>query len=129
MCQEGRISQAARLKKDQAEQMEEMYEIPAAAKCYKEAGNLFEKDDASSQANQMYVKSADLAATAENPDWAEIIQTYEKIIAAYLRKGILKISAKSLLFKVVHALVTYDDVVGAEIKFDLFCFDDPIFQG
>ena len=51
MCQEGRISQAARMKKDQGEQMEEMYEIKQAAKCYKDAGSLFEKDDASSQAN------------------------------------------------------------------------------
>ena len=77
----------------------------------------------------MYVKAADLASTTDSPDWADIIQTYEKIIAAYLRKDILKMSAKSLMIKAVLASMAYEDVVGAEKKYDKFCFDDPSFQG
>lgn len=52
LCREGKISQAARLKKEQGEHLEELYEIELAAQAFSDAGKLFEKEDLSqSQAN------------------------------------------------------------------------------
>lgn len=77
----------------------------------------------------MFVKFADLSATSSEPDWAAIIQTYEKVIAIYLRKDILRMSAKGLMIKTVLSSIAFDDVVGAEKKLDTFKFDDPSLEG
>ena len=44
-CQDGRISQAARMKKDQGEQFEESHDLPEAAQAFFDAGKLFERDN------------------------------------------------------------------------------------
>lgn len=47
MLREGKISQAAWMKKEQGEHLEELYEIELAAKAFSDAGKLFEKEDLS----------------------------------------------------------------------------------
>jgi alpha-soluble NSF attachment protein len=47
LCWEGKISQAARMKKEQGEHLEELYETELAARAFIDAGKLFEKEDLS----------------------------------------------------------------------------------
>lgn len=71
------------------------------------------------------MKSADLLCTTKQPKWEEIIPLYEKVIKNYLRKDMLRSSAKALMLKCVLCLLAFDDIVGAKKRFAWFSGEDP----
>jgi len=124
-CKEGRISQAARLMKDMGEQMEESADMEKAAKCYKEAGKLYEKENQPSQANQNWIKAADISCTLREPDWGEIQQIYQNVIKDYLKKDMLRSSAKPLMLKCCLCALANRDAPDSRKKFTNFSSEDP----
>ena len=128
-CKEGRISQAARIKREMGETLEEMAEIEKAAKSYRDAGRLYEKENQPSQANQNFLKAADLFCLTKNTDWAETIVVYENVIKSYLKKDMLRSSAKGIMLKCLLCYLAHDDAVGAERKFTQFQSEDPGLRG
>lgn len=75
------------------------------------------------------MKTADLQCTCSKPNWAEIIPIYEKVIRNYLKKDILKSSAKPIMIKVCLCFLAFDDLVGAKKKYNFYCGEDPQFLG
>jgi len=63
--------------------------------------------------------------TMKKPDWSEIIPVYEKVIKSYLKKDMLKSSAKQIMLKEILCFIAFDDVVGGKKKFNYFCSEDP----
>ena len=117
------------MKKDHGEHLEDQGEVELAAKAYFDSGKLFEKEDLSqSSANQVFLKSADLYCTLNKPNWAEIIPIYEKVIKNYLKKDMLKGSAKPLMIKVCMCFLAFDDLTGAKKRYNYFCGEDPQFM-
>lgn len=100
LAEEGRINQAARLRKEVAESFEQQYEFEVAAEEYQKAAQLFEMEEGVSFANQCYVKAADLMVMTKDVNYEKVITLYEKVITEYLKKDILKGSAKALVMKV-----------------------------
>lgn len=55
------------------------------------------------------------------------INTYEKVITEYMKKDLLKASAKTLVLKVCLLFMANDDVVGAKNRYQNFSLEDPGF--
>lgn len=100
LAEEGRINQAARLRKEVAENYEQQYEFEAAAEEYQRAAQLYEMEESVSFANQCYVKAADLLVLLKEVNFETVINLYEKVISEYMKKDLLKASAKNLVMKV-----------------------------
>ena len=100
LAEEGRLNQAARLRKEVAETYESEYDLEEAAKSYMKAAELYLMDDGVSFANQCYVKGADIKIMLKEVNYQEVIEIYEKVINEYLKKDLLKSSAKNLIQKV-----------------------------
>lgn len=129
LAEEGRINQAARLRKEVAENYENEYEYEAAAEEYKKAAHLYEMEESVSFANQCNVKAADLMVMCKDVNFEEVINTYEKVITEYLKKDLLKASAKNLVVKVWFCYLANDDLVGARNRYQNFTLEDPGFGG
>ena len=129
LCSDGRISNAARMKKDQGEYFEQNCEFEEAVKCFESAGNLFDKDDQPSQANQVKLKAADLNLVTKIPDYETSIHIYDDVITHYLSKDILRSSAKTMMMKAILCFLAMDDSVGAQKSFDKYQMKDPAFGG
>jgi len=99
LAEEGRINQAARLRKEIAETLEQQYELEQAVIEYEKAAQLYEMEDSVSFANQCYVKAADIMIMGKEVNFEKAIQTYERVIVEYMKKDILKASAKGLVMK------------------------------
>mmetsp|Transcript_33821 Transcript_33821/g.39013 ORF Transcript_33821/g.39013 Transcript_33821/m.39013 type:complete len:109 (-) Transcript_33821:135-461(-) len=100
LAEESRINQAARLRKDVAESFEQQYEFEVAAEEYIKAAALFDMEESTSFANQCNVKAADLMVMLKDVNFENVISLYEKVVTEYLKKDILKGSAKTLVVKV-----------------------------
>ena len=100
LAEEGRLNQAARLRKEVAETYESEYDLEEAAKSYMKAAELYLMDDGVSFANQCYVKGADIKIMLKEVNYQDVIEIYEKVINEYLKKDLLKSSAKNLIQKV-----------------------------
>lgn len=127
LAEEGRISQAARLRKEVAENFEQQYEYEQAVIEYEKAAQLYEMEDGVSFANQWYVKAADLMVMLKEVNFEKAIQTYNKVINEYMKKDILKSSAKSLVMKEWLCYMANDDLVGAKNRYQNFSFEDVAF--
>lgn len=100
LAEDGRINQAAKLRKEVAELYESEYNFEDAATAYRKAAELYLMEDGVSFANQCYVKAADLMVMLKDVNYELVIETYEKVISEYLKKDLLKGSAKNLIIKV-----------------------------
>jgi len=100
LAEEGRINQAAKLRKEVAELLESQYELEQAATEYIKAADLYLLDDGVSFANQCFVKAADIMIMLKDVNFEFVISTYEKVITEYLKKDLLRGSAKGLIMKV-----------------------------
>ena len=127
LAEEGRINQAARLRKEVAESFEQQYEFEVAAEEYQKAAQLFEMEEGVSFANQCYVKAADLMVMTKDVNYEKVITLYEKVITEYLKKDILKGSAKALVMKVWLWFLAHDDLTGAKSRYNNFSLEDPGF--
>ena len=59
----------------------------------------------------------------------KIIKVYEKIAKKYLATPILKSSAKDLYFLSCLCYMANEDPIGAKKQMQMYCFDDPTFEG
>ena len=59
----------------------------------------------------------------------KIIKNYEKIAKKYLATPILKSSAKDLLFLSCLCYMANEDPIGAKKQMQMYCFEDPTFEG
>jgi hypothetical protein len=100
LAEDGRINQAARLRKEVAETYENDYDFEPAVKQYMKAAELYLMEEGVSFANQCFVKAADISVMLREVNYEEVISTYEKVITEYLKKDLLKASAKNLIQKV-----------------------------
>ena len=100
LAEDGRINQAARLRKEVAEAYEAEYDLENAAKHFKKAAELYLMEEGTSFANQCFVKAADISVMLKDVNYEEVISTYEKVIYEYMKKDLLKSSAKNLVVKV-----------------------------
>lgn len=100
LAEDGRLNQAARLRKEVAEAYEAEYDFEESAKHYMKAAELYMMEDGVSFANQCYVKAADIMIMLKDVNYEEVISIFEKVIDEYLKKDLLKASAKSLVVKV-----------------------------
>lgn len=128
LAEEGRINQAARLRKEVAETLEQQYEYEQAVIEYEKAAQLYEMEDSVAFANQWYVKVADLMVIAKDTNYEKVITTYEKVINEYMKKDILKSSAKGLILKVWLSYMANDDLIGAKNRYESFSLEDPGFS-
>jgi alpha-soluble NSF attachment protein len=85
LAEEGRINQAARLRKEVAENFEQQYEYEQAWIEYEKAAALYEMEESISFANQWYVKQADLMVLLKEVNFEKVIQTYEKVVCEYMK--------------------------------------------
>lgn len=127
LAEEGRINQAARLRKEVAENYEQQYEYETAAVEYEKAAQLYEMEESISFANQWYVKAADLMVMLKDVNFEKVINTYEKVITEYMKKDLLKGSAKNLIVKVWLCYLANDDLIGARNRSQNFALEDPGF--
>lgn len=128
LAEDGRLNQAARLRKEVAEVYESEYEFEQAAKEYMRAAELYLMEEGVSFANQCYVKAADIMIMLKDVDYELVIETYEKVISEYLKKDLLKGSAKNLIVKVWLCHIAHDDLVGAKNRYSNFSLEDPGFS-
>ncbi|CAI2376770.1 unnamed protein product [Moneuplotes crassus] len=128
LSEDGRLDQAARLRKEVAESYEQQAEYPQAILEYEKAAQLYEMEDTHSFASQCYVKEADLMVMVKEADLVKIIQTYEKVINEYLKKDMLKSSSKGLVLKVCLCYLANDDLVGAKNRHHTFSQEDATFS-
>ena len=75
----------------------------------------------------MWVKAADLGATLQNADWVHVIKTYQHVIRFYLKKDILRSSAKPLMMKEILCHLANSDIQTAEQQFTRYQGEDPQF--
>jgi alpha-soluble NSF attachment protein len=128
MCAEGKISQAARLKKTAAEIYESEGQYCLAAKTYNEAIEWYQTEsEHTSTINQMLIKVAELTMLQEDGDVAEAIKIYEKVADKYLENKLTAPSARDLFFRSCLLHLVIDDTVGASNALERYSDKDPSF--
>jgi len=102
----GRISQAARLRKQIAEIYEQEQNISQAVDNYKQAAELFQMDNSDSTANNCWLKVAELSTlesfsvqVATEAIRVRFTQIFERVGIAFLAHNLTKYSAKDCFFK------------------------------
>lgn len=103
----GRLSMAARLRKQIAEIYEQDEMLEASAANYQQAAELFEMDNGESTANQCLLKVGELI-TLTSLETATVLraikvlptQIYDQVGTKYLLHNLTKFSAKDLFFRV-----------------------------
>lgn len=125
---QGQVNQAARLRKDVAEVLEEQYELESASAEYEKAAEYYELDESPSFSNQCLLKSADIQVQCKSPDFVKAITMYEKVVRDYQKKDLLRSSCKDLFMKITMCYLSNDDNIGAKKAFDKACNEDPSFD-
>ena len=126
----GRISQAARMRKQIAEiyEADDMYAL--AAQNYMQAAEFFEMDNTDSTANACKLKAADFfiedSLTSETIVFS--IKIYEEVGYKYLMHNLTKYSAKDCFFKAGLLYLANDDCVGCENAINNYTSRDPSFE-
>ena len=87
-------------------------------------------DGKSSDMYKMLEKWCDLTilTVSDQPDFAKVIKTYEKIGMKRLGDGLMKHSAKDFLFKAGCCYFANEDLIGAKHAYENFCLEDPTFE-
>jgi alpha-soluble NSF attachment protein len=106
LCDAGRLNMAAKLSKEIAEALENNLEedsgnganvsVAAAIQSYQQAADLFEMENAKSQASGCLAKIAELSSAAlDPPDLLKAAELYESLGRGCLESNLLKYNAKS----------------------------------
>jgi len=126
MCNDGKISQAARVKKQIAEIYEADSQPVLACKYYKESVDLYQTEgENQSTVNSMLLKVAELTMMQENGDVPDAIKIYEKVGDKYLEHKLTAPSARDLFFRACLLHLVIDDTVGAETSMEKYTDKDP----
>jgi len=91
----GRFTSAAKVQKEIGELYEAEGDTAAALKAYEEAAEYYNAEESKSQANQILLKVASLAADASN--YTRAIEIYEQVAIASLESNLLRFSVKGYL--------------------------------
>mmetsp|Transcript_15103 Transcript_15103/g.12817 ORF Transcript_15103/g.12817 Transcript_15103/m.12817 type:complete len:301 (+) Transcript_15103:55-957(+) len=130
LCNDRRISSAARLKKQIAEQYEQEKNYLLAAKNYQDAVDLYDMEG-ESQTTQMnlLLKIPELKILAEEnkEHIIEGIKIYEKVGMKFMENKLTKGSAKDLWFRICLLHLLNDDTVGSENATEKYSDEDPAF--
>lgn len=128
LCDDGKISQAARLKKQIGEMYEADKEYLLAAKNYQDAFDFFETEGELTTTNyNLWLKVPELKIMAEEnkSHIVEGIKIYEKVGKKYLEHKLTSGSAKDMWFRIGMLHLANDDTVGAENSIDKYAGEDP----
>ena len=110
--------------------LEEGYDYETAIGFYTKASQLYEMDNQVTQGQQMNLKGNELKILCKQyQELPKIIKNYEKIAKKYLATPILKSSAKDLLFLSCLCYMANEDPIGAKKQMQMYCFEDPTFEG
>eukprot|EP01017_Pseudomicrothorax_dubius_P037227 TRINITY_DN542_c0_g1_i4.p1 TRINITY_DN542_c0_g1~~TRINITY_DN542_c0_g1_i4.p1 ORF type:complete len:300 (+),score=99.84 TRINITY_DN542_c0_g1_i4:137-1036(+) len=127
---DGRINNAARIKKSIAEIYEGDYEYTLAAQNYQEAADLFGMEgEYHDSVNKMLLKVAELNTLKADVNPVEAIKIYEKVAEKYLENKLTAPSARDLFFRAALLHLTMDDVPGATNALERYSDRDPTFVG
>ncbi|KAL9180661.1 hypothetical protein ACHAXT_011114 [Thalassiosira profunda] len=122
LCDAGRLNQAAKLSKqiaeifenDGAEAEDGGDAVAAAIASYQQAAELFEMEQAKSQASSCLQKVAELSSGAlDPPDLLKAAEIYESLGRACLESNLLKYNAKSHFLNAIMCHLANGDAVGA----------------
>ncbi len=91
----GRFTSAAKVQKEIGELFEAEGDTAAALTAYEEAAEYYNAEESKSQANQVLLKVAGLAADAQN--YSRAIEIYEQVAIASLESNLLRFSVKGYL--------------------------------
>ena len=130
MVGSGRISMAARLRKQIAEIYEADEMLGLAVQNYSHAAELYEMDNGDSTANGCLLKVAELS-TNESLDGASIIKSikiFEDVGERYLMHNLTRFSAKDCFFKAGLLYLANDDLIGAENGIAKYSMKDPSYE-
>lgn len=120
MCDNGRLTQAARLSKEVGDLFEndETDEsgdsVKLAIESYQQAAELYEMEQQKSQANQCFVKVAELSSAALSPpDFLHAAELYQRLGTDCLDSNLLKYNAKGYFLQSILCHLANQDSIGA----------------
>jgi alpha-soluble NSF attachment protein len=120
LCDTGRLTQAARLSKEVGDLFEndETDEsgdsVKLAIESYQQAAELYEMEQQKSQANQCFVKVAELSSAALSPpDFLQAAELYQKLGTDCLDSNLLKYNAKGYFLQSILCHLANQDSIGA----------------
>jgi alpha-soluble NSF attachment protein len=121
LCDNGRLSQAARLSKEVAELFEKEDDetdsgesVALAIESYQQAAELYEMEQQKSQGSQCLAKVAELSSAAKDPpDFLRAANIYENLGKNCLDSNLLKYNAKGYFLQSVLCHLANQDSVGA----------------
>ena len=126
LCDAGRLNQAAKLSKQIAEIFENEDDasgdaITAAIASYEQAAELFEMEQAKSQASTCLQKVAELSSGAlDPPELLRAAEIYESLGKQCLESNLLKYNAKNHFLHAVMCHLANGDSIGASQAFSRF---------
>ncbi|OMJ95734.1 hypothetical protein SteCoe_804 [Stentor coeruleus] len=130
MVSGGRISMAARLRKQIAEIYEADEMLGLAVENYAHAAELYEMDNGDSTANSCHLKVAELSTfeSLESNVILKAIKLFEDVADRYLMHTLTRYSAKDCYFKAALLYLSNDDTIGAENATGKYSLKDPSFE-
>lgn len=130
LCSDGKITQAARVKKSIGETYESEKQYVLAAKNYQDAVDLYQTEgESNTTTNNILLKVPELRILAEEnrEHIAEGIKIYEQVANKYLEHKLTAPSAKDLFFRASILHLANDDSVGASNALEKYTDVDPTF--
>jgi alpha-soluble NSF attachment protein len=130
MVSGGRISMAARLRKQIAEIYEADEMLGLAVENYSHAAELYEMDNGDSTANSCHLKVAELSTfdSLESNSILRAIKIFEDVGERYLMHNLTRFSAKDCFFKAGLLFLANDDTIGAENAMGRYALKDPSYE-
>lgn len=120
LCDAGRLTQAAKLSKEVGDLFdseigdENNDNVNLAIESYEQAADLFEMEDAKSQASQCMLKVADLLSAAlDPPDLHRASQIYENLGTKCLDSNLLKYNAKGYYLQSIFCHLANGDAIAS----------------
>jgi alpha-soluble NSF attachment protein len=130
LCADGKITQAARIKKTIGETYEADKQFLLAAQNYQDAVDLYNMEgENNTTTNNILLKVPELRIIAEEnkEHIGEAIKIYEQVANKYLEHKLTAPSAKDLFFRATILHLANDDTVGAENALEKYSDLDPTF--
>ncbi|XP_020522507.1 alpha-soluble NSF attachment protein isoform X2 [Amborella trichopoda] len=123
----GRLNLAAKHGKDIAELYEAEEDLNEAIRFYERSAELYETEGATSTANQMAQKVAQIAAQLEQ--YPKAIEEFEKVAKLSINNNLLKYSVKGILLNAGLCQICKGDIVGITNALERYQELDPTFSG
>ncbi|KAJ1609450.1 putative vesicle fusion protein [Cryptosporidium canis] len=130
----GRFSQSGKLYKNIAEALESDFQYLECCEYYKKAADMFDMDEYSKTAySSCILKYADnfslcSGRSSEASGLLEAVEIYEKEARKALGNSLIKYNAKEYLFKAYLIVLSMEDVVDAQIKWEKYSSTDQSFS-